>query len=355
MKACRGHEITRVANVQILVDWALAVRAIDTDEGISVGEGSCTALGRSRPHPRVRPHCSARSRGTERHWQGLPSVALGGGAVFQTALSAIDSALWDLEQRLAPWRACWAGRSAAAARLRQSGQGEKRRKGVRGRAQASRRGLRRSSAGRSPSRPRDKLTRDRKAGRDRGAREARERRRIYISAEVPVAAHRGDGDEAPTLRPGWFESRVRRESQGGWQRLQRVYAPDSNGRAAAVALRYRDILEKAAAGSAPDLFTPAASPKSARSPRSPTVLGRSRRTIMAADLHGAAMHSPRHYQFPGAGEDEPQPARDACRRRRSLRGGHLSCPKTGTRRRANPTAADIRPPQPRTNADTLYR
>jgi galactonate dehydratase len=96
-------KITRIETFKFWVDWCnwLFVR-IDTDEGISGwGEGSLhgalesveTAIREYAPHL-----IGQDPAGPERHWQRLYHAwRWRGGAVFQTALSALDIALWDLE------------------------------------------------------------------------------------------------------------------------------------------------------------------------------------------------------------------------------------------------------------------
>ncbi len=96
-------KITRVETFKFWVDWCnwLFVR-IDTDEGISGwGEGSLHGALES-VEAAIReyaPHLIGQDpAGPERHWQRLYHAwRWRGGAVFQTALSALDIALWDLE------------------------------------------------------------------------------------------------------------------------------------------------------------------------------------------------------------------------------------------------------------------
>jgi galactonate dehydratase len=95
--------VTAVHTFKFWVDWCnwLFVR-VDTDEGLSGwGEGSLhgalesveSAIREFAPH--LVGHDPA---GPERHWQRLYNAwRWRGGAVFQTALSALDIALWDLE------------------------------------------------------------------------------------------------------------------------------------------------------------------------------------------------------------------------------------------------------------------
>jgi galactonate dehydratase len=95
--------ITAVRTYKFWVDWCnwLFVR-IDTDEGLTGwGEGSLhgalesveTAIAEFAPH--LVGHDPA---GPERHWQRLYNAwRWRGGAVFQTAIAALDIALWDLE------------------------------------------------------------------------------------------------------------------------------------------------------------------------------------------------------------------------------------------------------------------
>ena len=96
-------KITHIETFKYWVDWCnwLFVR-IDTDEGISGwGEGSLHGALES-VEAAIReyaPHLIGRDpAGPERHWQRLYHAwRWRGGAVFQTALSALDIALWDLE------------------------------------------------------------------------------------------------------------------------------------------------------------------------------------------------------------------------------------------------------------------
>jgi len=96
-------KITRVETFKFWVDWCnwLFVR-IDTDEGISGwGEGSLHGALESVESAirEYAPHLIGQDpAGPERHWQRLYHAwRWRGGAVFQTALSALDIALWDLE------------------------------------------------------------------------------------------------------------------------------------------------------------------------------------------------------------------------------------------------------------------
>lgn len=96
-------KITRIETFKFWVDWCnwLFVR-IDTDEGLSGwGEGSLhgaiesveTAIRELAPHL-----IGEDPAGPERHWHRLYHAwRWRGGAVSQTALSALDIALWDLE------------------------------------------------------------------------------------------------------------------------------------------------------------------------------------------------------------------------------------------------------------------
>jgi galactonate dehydratase len=96
-------KITGIETFKFWVDWCnwLFVR-IDTDEGISGwGEGSLHGALES-VEAAIReyaPHLIGQDpAGPERHWQRLYHAwRWRGGAVFQTALSALDIALWDLE------------------------------------------------------------------------------------------------------------------------------------------------------------------------------------------------------------------------------------------------------------------
>jgi galactonate dehydratase len=96
-------KITRIETFKGWVDWCnwLFVR-ISTDEGlVGWGEGSLhgaiqsveTAIGEFAPH--LIGHDPA---GPQQHWHRLYNAwRWRGGAVFMTALSALDIALWDLE------------------------------------------------------------------------------------------------------------------------------------------------------------------------------------------------------------------------------------------------------------------
>ena len=95
--------ITRIETFKYWVDWCnwLFVR-IDTDEGLSGwGEGSLhgavdaveAAIRQFAPHL-----IGEDPGGPERHWQRLYNAwRWRGGAAFQTAVAALDIALWDLE------------------------------------------------------------------------------------------------------------------------------------------------------------------------------------------------------------------------------------------------------------------
>ena len=96
-------KIVRIETFKFWVDWCnwLFVR-IDTDEGISGwGEGSLHGALESVESAirEYAPHLIGQDpAGPERHWQRLYHAwRWRGGAVFQTALSALDIALWDLE------------------------------------------------------------------------------------------------------------------------------------------------------------------------------------------------------------------------------------------------------------------
>jgi galactonate dehydratase len=96
-------KITGVTTFKFWVDWCnwLFVR-IDTDEGLcGWGEGSLHgALDSVESAIReFAPHLVGQDpAGPERHWQRLYNAwRWRGGAVFQTALAALDIALWDLE------------------------------------------------------------------------------------------------------------------------------------------------------------------------------------------------------------------------------------------------------------------
>ena len=96
-------KIVRIDTFKYWVDWCnwLFVR-ITTDEGLAgFGEGSLhgalesveTAIREFTPHL-----VGQEPAGPERHWQRLYNAwRWRGGAVFQTALAALDIALWDLE------------------------------------------------------------------------------------------------------------------------------------------------------------------------------------------------------------------------------------------------------------------
>jgi galactonate dehydratase len=96
-------KITKIETFKFWVDWCnwLFVR-IDTDEGLNGwGEGSLhgaiesveTAIREYAPHL-----IGQDPAGPERHWSRLYNAwRWRGGAVFSTAMSAIDIALWDLE------------------------------------------------------------------------------------------------------------------------------------------------------------------------------------------------------------------------------------------------------------------
>jgi galactonate dehydratase len=95
--------ITRVETFKFWVDWCnwLFVR-VDTDEGLSGwGEGSLHGALESVETAirEIAPHLVGQDpAGPERHWQRLYNAwRWRGGAVFQTALAALDIALWDLE------------------------------------------------------------------------------------------------------------------------------------------------------------------------------------------------------------------------------------------------------------------
>ncbi len=96
-------KITRIETFKFWVDWMnwLFVR-IDTDDGLSGwGEGSLHgALGavETAIHEYAPQLVGQDPAGPERHWHRLYHAwRWRGGAVLQTALSALDIALWDLE------------------------------------------------------------------------------------------------------------------------------------------------------------------------------------------------------------------------------------------------------------------
>jgi len=109
--------ITGIETFKFWVDWMnwLFVR-IDTDEGLSGwGEGSLhgaldaveTAIREYAPHL-----IGQDPSGPERHWHRLYHAwRWRGGAVLQTALSALDIALWDLVGKVAgqPLYRLWGG------------------------------------------------------------------------------------------------------------------------------------------------------------------------------------------------------------------------------------------------------
>ena len=95
--------ITRIETFKYWVDWCnwLFVR-VDTDEGLSGwGEGSLHGAldAVDAAIQAYAPHLVGQDpAGPEMHWQRLYNAwRWRGGAVFQTALAALDIALWDLE------------------------------------------------------------------------------------------------------------------------------------------------------------------------------------------------------------------------------------------------------------------
>jgi galactonate dehydratase len=95
--------ITRIETFKFWVDWCnwLFVR-VDTDEGLSGwGEGSLHGALESVETAirEIAPHLIGQDpAGPEKHWHRLYHAwRWRGGAVFQTALAALDIALWDLE------------------------------------------------------------------------------------------------------------------------------------------------------------------------------------------------------------------------------------------------------------------
>jgi galactonate dehydratase len=95
--------VTAVHTFKFWVDWCnwLFVR-VDTDEGLcGWGEGSLHGALESVESAirEFAPHLVGQDpAGPERHWQRLYNAwRWRGGAVFQTALAALDIALWDLE------------------------------------------------------------------------------------------------------------------------------------------------------------------------------------------------------------------------------------------------------------------
>ena len=96
-------KIVRVDTFKYWVDWCnwMFVR-VSTDEGL-VGWGEASLHGaieavEAAVHEYARHLVGEDPAGPERHWHRLYHAwRWRGGAVFQTALSALDVALWDLE------------------------------------------------------------------------------------------------------------------------------------------------------------------------------------------------------------------------------------------------------------------
>jgi len=256
-------KITRIETFKYWVDWCnwLFVR-IATDEGlVGWGEGSLhgalesveTAIREFAPHLEGQDPA-----GPERHWQRLYNAwRWRGGAVFQTALAALDLALWDLEgKRLGVPVARLLGgaqrtrlRGYASHWLQGADTPEKANAGAR---EAMRLGF---TAFKCRPFSHEGL-RDNEAGEIRKAASLIEAARdgagpdaeIFIECSEflsPRTAVLLDAALAP-YRPGWFEEPIPFENATAMAALQRdIRAPIATGERLLSRFEYRELLEKA--------------------------------------------------------------------------------------------------------------
>ena len=255
-------KITRIDTFRYWVDWCnwLFVR-ISTDEGL-VGWGEASLHGAVESvETAIReyaPHLVGQDpAGPERHWHRLYHAwRWRGGAVFSTALSALDIALWDLEgKRLGVPVARLLGGALphVASRLREPlAAAAPRRRRTRSTARAKRRAAAspHSSAGRSSH---EGLL----------ANEAGEIRRAAALMEAAREGLGPDGeifiecseflsprtavllDEAlHPFRPGWFEEPIPFENAKAMAQLQRdLRTPIATGERLLSRFEYRELLE----------------------------------------------------------------------------------------------------------------
>jgi galactonate dehydratase len=257
-------KITKIETFKFWIDWCnwLFVR-VDTDEGLSGwGEGSLhgaiesveTAIREYAPHL-----IGQDPAGPERHWTRLYNAwRWRGGAVFSTAMSAIDIALWDLEgKRL----------GVPIARLLGGAQRTK----LRGYASHWLSGVTTPEAAHNGAK--EAVKRGFSAFKCRpfsfeGLRD-NEAREIRRAAELLAAAREGAGpdvdifiecseflsprtavmmDEAlAPSRPGWFEEPIPFENAKVMADVQRqIRTPIATGERLLSRFEYREILEKGA-------------------------------------------------------------------------------------------------------------
>lgn len=255
--------ITRIETFKYWVDWCnwLFVR-VDTDEGLSGwGEGSLhgaidaveSAIREFAPHL-----VGQDPAGPERHWQRLYNAwRWRGGAVFQTALAALDIALWDLEgKRL----------GVPIARLLGGAQ----RTALKGYASHWLQGA--DTPGKAHAGAREAIARGFSAFKCRpftceGLRDD-EAREIRRAAALIEAARDGAGPDAEIFiecseflsprsavlldralapfRPGWFEEPIPFENAKAMAQLQRdIATPIATGERLLSRFEYRELLEHA--------------------------------------------------------------------------------------------------------------
>jgi galactonate dehydratase len=255
-------KITGVSTFKFWVDWCnwLLVR-VETDEGL-VGWGEASLHGAIESVETAIREFSAHligqdPAGPEHHWQRLYNAwRWRGGAVFMTALSALDIALWDLEGKrlgVPVWRLL-----GGAHRQKLRVYASHWLSGVRapeaafeGAREAVRRGF--SGFKFSP------LTFD-------GLR-ANEARELRLATELMAAAREGAGPDteifiecseslSPRLavrldeafapyRPGWFEEPMPFENARAMAQLQRdIRTPIATGERLLSRFEYREIIEQ---------------------------------------------------------------------------------------------------------------
>ena len=266
-------KIVRIDTFKYWVDWCnwLFVR-ITTDEGlVGFGEGSLhgalesveTAIREFTPHL-----VGQEPAGPERHWQRLYNAwRWRGGAVFQTALAALDIALWDLEgKRLGVPVARLLGgaqrtrlRGYASHWLQGADTPEKAHAGAR---EAIRRGF---SAFKCRPFSYEGL-RDNEAGEMRKAAALIEAARDGAGpdAEIFIECSEFLSPRTAVLldtalaayRPGWFEEPIPFENAAAMAALQRdIRTPIATGERLLSRFEYRELLEKAGCRIAqPDLM-----------------------------------------------------------------------------------------------------
>lgn len=255
-------KITRIETFKYWVDWCnwLFVR-ISTDEGLAGwGEGSLhgalesveTAIREFAPHL-----VGEDPAGPERHWQRLYNAwRWRGGAVFQTALAALDIALWDLEgkrlgvpvarllggvqrTRLRGYASHWLHDARTPDQAHAGAQEAIRRGFTAFKCRPfSHEGLRDNEAG--ELRKAAALIEAARAGAGPDA-------EIFIECSEflsPRSAVRLDRALAP-FRPGWFEEPIPFENAGAMAALQRdIGTPIATGERLLSRYEYRELLEK---------------------------------------------------------------------------------------------------------------